>query len=235
VVGTGQAGSGGARWDLDGAHIFSPGQSITGDTQIGFQQTSKATLDLTAGLHSIAARVVNAAPTGANPTGFAFTVVTQFPDGTLGAIEGSSSVAGGALVIEYPAVEPGMTPGEAFLFALNEARTGTALGGGRATGDPLAAVNLVSTTFDETFDTDGVPWPSTAMIATKVGTTLLTFLRELAAAGHLDFAMTPGALILNAWVGGTRGDPSGVDFHSPTDENDPTTGNLAEHHEKSEG
>lgn len=209
---------------FDGALLMSPGQdSGQGD---GFSKVEKRSLQLTPGLHTINARAFNASYGVLNPTGYAFCVAVLNPDGTTGAVIAASSVADGALIFEYPAAPPGMTPGAAILVALNECRNGTALGGGRASGDPLAAVNLISCSFDAVNDSAGNPWPLYANITTTVGQTLLGFLRELSAT-YIDFSMTPGVLELNAWIHGQRGGATAVDFHPPTDPRDAESGNIS--------
>ncbi len=221
---------------FDGALLCSPGQVDNPTSEAGFLNMTRSSLDLSAGLHSICARVYNAAlpPSNTNdPTGWAFCVAEANADGTLGSIAGSSSVADGALVIEYPAEPPGMTPGRAILNFIDECQNGTSLGGGRASGDALAAINVVSCSFGATNDTGGTPWPSSPEIATKIGTSLLTFLKEMSAT-YIDWYMAPGTTVLDAWVAGGRGSVSGVDFHAPTTD-DPASGNLLEHVETGEG
>ncbi len=215
---------------FDGALVVSPGQESnpTGDaTELTMSRTN---LDLTVGLHSINAHVHS----DGGATGWAFTVVAANNDGTFGTGTGSSSVADGAVVIEYPAAPPGETPGQALLDFIDECQNGTLLGGGRATGDTLAVINAVTTSFDGTNDTDANAWTVTPEISTKIGTSALTFVKELSAT-YIDWYMAPGTTVLDAWIKDGRGTASGVDFHSPTDENDASTGNLTEHVETSEG
>ncbi len=216
---------------FDGAHLMSPGQETT---DAAWVKMTTANLFLSAGIHSFNARVHNAFA----PTGLAFTVAAVNSDGTLGTVAATSQAAAGALVIDYPAIEPGSTPGEAIIMIVNEAKSGTVLGNlagiDRADGDPLAAINLITLMFDGVNDSNGTPWPMTGAFSTKIGGTILTWLREMAAAGYIDFWMAPGTLDLYVYIGGTRGTASGVDFHPPTDIDDETTGNLSEQHETSE-
>lgn len=205
---------------FDGALLMSPGQD-TGTAE-GFSKTTKRNIDLSPGIHTINARVFNAPFGILNPTGYAFCVAAYNADGTLGTVIAQSEVAGGALIFEYPAEPPGMTPGAIGLLLIGEGQSGTALGGGRATSDALAFVNLVNPTFDDVNDSNGNPWPVVADYATKIGTTLTQVWRELST--YADFWMTPGTLDFNMVIKGDRGSALGVDYHRPTA--GPETGNI---------
>jgi hypothetical protein len=105
-----------------------------------------------------------------------------------------------------------MTPGEVLRHVIEEAQ---ARGG-------LPSVELAFT--DET-DSDGVPWPETTDIATKVGYDLWTFFKELCAT-YIDLWMEPASFRLWAWNKGGRQTARDPNFRSPTDPLDPMSGNL---------
>ncbi len=207
---------------FDGAHIV----NIPGGTTAGWEEMTTHNIFLSAGLHTLNAKVYNAL----GPTGFSFTIAELNGDGSLGTVIATSQAAF-SLVIDYPTTEPGMTAGEAIELFFDEARNGTVLGAlagtDRANGDPLAAINLITLMFDGVNDSAGVPWPTAALPATKIGTSILTFLRELAAAGYIDFYMPPGTLDLYCWIGGTRGTTTAVDYTA-------AAGTLLEHRETGE-
>lgn len=215
---------------VDGSLIMSPGQTNENPGQ-GFLKTAKASLELTPGLHSVAMRVFNVANPPSNiadPIGATWTLcIPAAEDGGSPTIIGSCE-ADFAIIEEYPSEPPGMTPGKAILVFLGECQVGNLLGGGRG------ALTYISTSFDEANDSNGTPWPVVADIATKVGTTFLTFLRELSAT-YIDFYMAPGTLVLDAFIKDSYGTTPGIDFHAPTDEGDESTGNIASLDEKGEG
>lgn len=112
----------------------------------------------------------------------------------------------------YPAEAPGMTPGEVMRVCLEEAQA-------------RGVLTEVTLTFTDTLDTIGQPWPVVTDIATKVGTDILTFFREIAATYtdmwmNADFEMAAVVKGLLATL------PPDVTLEAPTDPDDPTTGNL---------
>lgn len=207
---------------VDGQLVMSPGQSQA--LEVGFKTTSKITLEFSAGSHLIAVKGTNAVGTGSNPAGIAWAIFPSDALGNIGSVLDHSSTS--SKIVEYATQPPGMTPGKALLLAIIEAQT-------RAAGDALAFINLLTVSFDAVHDSAGNPWPVVADIATKVGTTLLQFLRELSGT-YIDFYMAPGTLTLDCWMLGGRGTTPGVDYHSPTNPNDANTGNLLHHGEKGE-
>jgi hypothetical protein len=117
--------------------------------------------------------------------------------------------------VAYPSSgPPGMRPGKVLRVAMAEAITGRNAGPWGIATDAL----------DDT-DSAGRPWPYAADIATKTGTDLLTFLRELSAT-YLDWRQYPATPGLSAFVKGTMGRRHAVQLEPPTDPEDPTTGNL---------
>jgi hypothetical protein len=89
------------------------------------------------------------------------------------------------------------------------------------------AVGDIELMFTETMDSGGQPWPETVDIATKVGTSYLTFLMELCVT-YIDVWMEPGSWRLYAWNKGGQGVLSSLSLDYPWDPTDPTTGNLYE-------
>lgn len=179
-----------------------------------FRRPSSVDLQLSAGDHLIAVRGTNDPfPAGGtiNPAGVVYSVYVLEPNGDLGDAIMRSDDAGVGLY--YPDRPPGMTPGEVIRHVIEQAQTRGVLTG-------------VTLMFDDEVDSDGSAWPEVADIGTKVGTDLLTFLKELAGGGYIDFWMSPGAWELYAWVKGGRGSDRGVSLHAPTDPTDPLSGNL---------
>jgi hypothetical protein len=169
------------------------------------------------GQHVFAARLTNDIDPESderhNPGGFA---LTAYAADAAGKAIGAGPVVhtdSSWKMLAYPDSPPGMTPGEALLKVIDEAQA-------RTGGLP----GLV-TAFTGTVDSDGVPWPVVADIATQVGNDTLAFARELAAT-YLDVWMDPATMTLHAWVLDGRGDTRPVTLHRPTDPTDPMSGNL---------
>ncbi len=205
---------------VDSVLVLSIGQTQDG-TMTAFQTTVAATVELTAGTHTVALRVVNFPISGNNPMGAAW--VLELLDAT-GVVlsQAAGTDAATAVIVEYPTSPPGMTWTQALNILLDEAAA-------RAGSDPLAVANLLERDFTDTDDTASATVPVVADMATKVGTTLLTFLRELSAT-YLDFDVnvntSTGAPRLQVWIKGTRGSTPGVTYERPTDPEDESTGNL---------
>lgn len=119
-------------------------------------------------------------------------------------------------IVAYPAEPPGMTPGEVISRVKREASR---------RGNDLA--DLITLKFSHQVDSAGRPWPVVADIASKVGTDYLTFLLELTAK-YVDMWMAPGTLDFYAWSKGTRSKLRDVTLHSPSDPDDPESGNMYE-------
>lgn len=196
-------------WD-DFGEVYFDGQLLTTTEGRSFFQHQKWTMNVTAGEHLIAMMVVNGPNLEAwNPGGAAWTLYHALDDNNLGAFVAHSTGAG--KIFEY-ADPPGMTPGQVILLMLGEAQA-------------RGAIPYITCSFDAVNDTNGDPWPDVTDIATKVGTTLLTFLRELSAT-YIDWSMTPGTTELNAWVKGGRDTAPAISYHAVTDPTDPLSGNL---------
>lgn len=116
-------------------------------------------------------------------------------------------------VLAYPATPPGMTPGDALLHVINEAKARGCL------------LNL-EVAFTGAADSAGVAWPVVGDISTRVGNDALTFVRELTET-YVDVWMDPLTFTLHAWAQGGRGALRPVELHAPRDASNPRSGNLA--------
>lgn len=202
----------------NGGEVYIDG-TFVGSATGAFIHTAIYDIDLSAGTHILAVVGINGpqpSPDIDNPAGVGWSIwIPGYPPTPI-----AQSDASTAIMVEYATEPPGMTPGKVLLIALAEAQA-------------RGALEYITVSFTEDEDSDGNPWPVVADIATKVGTTLLTFLRELSGT-YIDFYMAPGTFVLDVWNFGGRGTGTAVNFHVPTDPADATTGNLLEHHEKGE-
>lgn len=121
---------------------------------------------------------------------------------------------------------PGWRSGQIILQLLEEAIDRGALTQFDAVG---------STTFTGSVDSDGNPYTSAdpddpiefiPSFSCRIGQTYGDVLRQLHDQGWGDWMMSGDALDLNFWAPGSLGGSSGVDFHLPTDPDDPSSGNL---------
>lgn len=86
-------------------------------------------------------------------------------------------------------------------------------------------------TFTTTHDTEGNEFPPIPIFAMQAGQTDGEALLALVDQGHIDFDFHAGGAgdwLLDVWVKGQAGTVTTVDFHEPTDPDDPTSGNLQE-------
>lgn len=120
--------------------------------------------------------------------------------------------------LPYP---PGMSVGEVILICIQEWFD---------RGQDF--VPVISCQFDKFVDSNGVPWPLVSDIATKTGTDIFTFLKELSAT-YIDFYLSPGTLDLYCYAKGTRGQASGVVLQAATGD-DPSSGNLTSYARKTQ-
>lgn len=101
-------------------------------------------------------------------------------------------------VLGYPTTVPGFTPGRIIEILLAEAKT-------------RGVLQEWTLTFDASVDSAGAPWPIIATVDFQIGMDLLSVLRQLAET-FIDVAVAPARLELSAWVIGTRGRTTAVDF-----------------------
>lgn len=148
-----------------------------------------------------------------NPGGFICAVYTYSAAGPTDLLAHTNSLW---RVVGYSAEPPGMTPGQVIRIAKKE-----------AFNRGNAGANEWTLKFTDAVDSAGQPWPIVSDIATKVGTSYLTFLQELTV-NYIDLWAKPGTKELYAWNKGTRGKVRPVNLHAPTDPSDPLSGNLYE-------
>lgn len=200
----------------DEGEFYLDGQLISTITGINWLGVTSNTVDITAGTHLAAAHVANLDPGFAdNPLKYGWSLWSINSQGRAGSLVWSAAEY--TKSNEYPASPPGMTPGQAIIVCLDEALARDA--------DPLYQAIRDNLSFDEARDSNGTYWPTFADMATKVGTSLFAFLRELAGT-YIDFSMTPGTFELNAYVIGGRSTGRTASFYAPTSTTDPATGNL---------
>jgi hypothetical protein len=202
---------------IDGQQILS-----TSNTTVATQVVT-----FTAGTHYVATHVHNWFPSpyfgGLNPGWSAWSMkrgggiylsptATVHSDSSGKMLSMPSNPVSNSTTVAPVQVGPGMTPGAVIRVLVQEAQA-------------RGTIPYVSLAFTDYVDSAGHAWPTPADIATKVGTDLLTVLREMSAT-YIDFWMKPGTTTLYAWNKGGRGIVRSTSFHTPTDPNDPSTGNL---------
>lgn len=173
-------------------------------------------LDLGAGVHTIAALVENDYGTIdylGGPFDPAMLSCSVAPIDMLGNVGAPFVVSDASWnVLAYPPTAPGMTPGEALLHVIGEAKA-------------RGALATLDTAFTGAVDSAGVAWPVVGDISTRVGNDVLTFLRELTET-YVDAWMDPVSATLHAWVLDGRGTRRPVSLLPPADPDDPASGNL---------
>lgn len=202
----------------DAGQLYIDGQKVLDTDNQGNGPTDVRTIliDCTPGTHTLAVAATNAPdPEGDglhNPAGVLLTAYPADATGVITSYTPDVHTDSSWKIVEYPPVPPGMTAGEVIRHAVEEAQA-------------RGCFPLLTLAFDDEVDSDGVPWAEVTDIATKVGTDLLAFVREIAAI-YADVWMAPGSWTLHAWVRDGRGTDTAVSFHRPTDPTDPTSGNL---------
>jgi hypothetical protein len=192
---------------IDGARLITTTFTTGNPTE-----TRTATVDVTPGTHLFAIDGLNDPdPEGDGLQNPGAVLLTCYASNTLGDV-GTHVVRTDSTwkLANYPPAPPGMTPGEALRIVIDEAQARGALSG-------------VTLAFTDDVDSDGVPWPVSADIATKIGGTVLDFIRELAGT-YIDVWMAPASLTLHAWVKGGRGSTKAVTYAATTN---PATSNLS--------
>ncbi len=197
--------------------IFFDGQPIlVVSPSDGFSTVSVFGLDVSVGEHTVAVRGHNAGDdleAGYNPGGVAIAIydadINNQPTSSSPFWVTDSSMK----LVAYPSTPPGMTPGQVAEILLVE---------GVERGSLDVPLFLM---FDEEVDSNGNPWPEVAEIATKVGTDYLTCFREMSGT-YFDMWMAPAGFELYLFSLDGQGVDTSIDWHPPTDENDPTSGNI---------
>lgn len=173
------------------------------DTELnGWQTTKKATVNMTAGYHLLAAVAENLPGTpGSNPAGLLVSLMEQPDYGPLGTVVADSN--SGWKVLGYPVTPPGITAGKILDVLLADAQARSSLGG-------------LTWDFTPTLDSDGASWPILPTLSVPMGKSILDVARMMVDAGYIDVEMDSAALTLHAWIGGTRGGSSGVTLAAGT-------------------
>ena len=179
-----------------------------------FQQSYSYVVFMSAGDHTVAVRGENWTQWSGyvNPAGFIFALyIADAANQPATLILHSDSTW---KIVAYPASPPGMYVGDVLRVGFQEAY------------DRLELLD-VELMFTSLLDSAGNPWPETVDISTKVGTSYLVWLIELTST-YIDVWMKPGTFELYCWNKGTRPAPSEVVMHTPSDPDDPETGNIYE-------
>lgn len=90
-------------------------------------------------------------------------------------------------ILAYPSTPPGMTPGQILDILLTEAQA-------------RGTLTELSWDFDETYDSDGVPWPTEIDVSFPVGTNYLDVVRHLVDEHALDVSFSQATMTLHAHV-----------------------------------
>ena len=168
--------------------LYLDGSPLIGDDEVlgGWKDYRRVDVNLTAGQHTIGVVGINApfnnGVTGINP---AAVVVAIAP------LDANGDVVPPAIVqtdsswksLAYPAVEPGWTPGQIMIDAIDEAQARGALAG-------------FTYDFNAENDSLGNPWPFVPGFSVAVGASLLTMLKGLTEAGWIDWRVKPGGKLL---------------------------------------
>jgi hypothetical protein len=198
-------------------HFYIDGVHFAANADLRF--TTAVTVDLTAGTHTFAAEVFSGAqlapvpPTAHNPLGFSCAWYTTDANGNAATLLGHADSTW--RILEYPAVVPGMTPGEAIRHVVAENQ---ALG--MIPGWVLA--------FDDESDSNGTPWPIAPDLSTRVGYSLETFIVDELTATYIDVRASIGGTVLYAYVQDQLGSVRSFSLTPPADPADPLSGNLQE-------
>jgi hypothetical protein len=210
--------TGDAQADLffDGARLITTTFTAGNPTEI-----RTATVDVTPGTHLIAIDGLNDPdPEGdglQNPGSVLMSCYATDTLGTQGALLVNTDSTW--LCADYPANPPGMSPGEVLRIVIDEAQARGALTGVTLDCDDLTDSNGNVWPFKAAY---GSPEGGNAEVATKIGTSVLAFVLELAGT-YIDVWMSP-TLRLYAWAKGTRGATKSVTYAATTN---PDTSNLA--------
>lgn len=180
--------------------VFVDGVPLLGDAANPWcwRETRRAALDLSAGVHVIAAMVENTWAAGTNPGGFLCSLAAENSDGSLGGVQLRTNLVSGWKCAAYPAQPPGFTVGRVLRLLVDEAQA-------------RGTIPDVTLGFDDFVDANGNPWPFVPECPVAIGKSLLEVVTSLASQGLCDVAMT-AALRLDAWRYGEHGSASGVNL-----------------------
>jgi hypothetical protein len=170
-----------------------------GYTDEGFMYPWRFVSPLNEGVHRIAIEGINATmPVGAttNQAGVVFAMFTLDENGNDDTLHIRSD--NNWVCKDYPAVAPGWTVGHMLRILLEEAQ------------DEEECLLGWTLSFTDTLDSAGVAWPVDQQYSYKVGTDLLTVLRQLAGT-DIDWVVDPDARVLHAYKIGTYGVAEGAE------------------------
>lgn len=200
---------------IDGQHLTDLDVGSRADTA-GPTEVRYLYLILSAGDHVLAVEATNSPgapgddPAVTNPAGFLLSMFAMAGN-TLGDL--LIRTDDNWVMVEYPASPPGMTPGRVVEILAAEAV------------DRGSLPALLFLMFDDQVDSNGNPWPVVGDISTKVGTDYLTFLRQMSGT-YFDMWMAPSGFELYLFSLDQQGVDTSIDWHPPTDADDPTSGNV---------
>lgn len=189
----------------DEVDVFFDGQSITSASGINAFGILSVALTITAGPHSVAAKIRNVANDfGDNRTLWSWQITTEPTAATLTDPAGDATLiaypSGDAKVLAYPASPPGQTITKTIRLIFEE-----------AVARSLPTFSDIDLDFtDDTFS-DGRPAPAIPDVGTKVATDVYGTLQEFAGT-YIDVRarVKDGRIKLQVFEKGTMGGPSGV-------------------------
>jgi hypothetical protein len=180
----------------------------------GFTHMQSADVIMSAGAHIFSAKVSNlSAPLGdTNPGALVYDISPLQPDNTVTPGTSVDSSGPWVSILQRQTTAPGVSVGLVIRTLIYEAKF-------------RGCIPEVTLGFDDFTDSNGRPWAVTSLISTKVGTDLLTFLKELSGT-YIDFWMPPGDFVLMACTKGQRGTTRDVTIGGPSDPDVPRSGNA---------
>lgn len=209
----------------DAGDFYIDGQQITSVQGQNWLGVSQVAVTLSAGTHYVAAKITNADNGAAlNKAVFGWCIATETQTSTL--LEQATNYtvvamsSGSTKVLAYPSSVPGQSVTKTMRIALEEAQN-------------RGEVQDIWFDFDDDHFSDGSAAEPIPDVATKVGSTLLQFFQELQAT-YCDISMNVGETypVFQAWPKNGRGMTRTATLRSPTDEDDPTSGNLLDYRKR---
>lgn len=169
--------------------LYLDGSPILGDDEVlgGWKDYRRVDLQLTAGTHTIGIIGVNApfddgTTSDRNPAAVLMAICPIDGEGEV-VLPPIVQTDGTWQCLAYPAAEPGWTPGQIMIDAIDEAQARGAIAG-------------FSYDFTALNDSLGNPWPYVPGFSVAVGASLLTMLKGLTEAGWIDWRVKPGGKLL---------------------------------------